>query len=80
MQNLSTTLDHTSLAAYTWIRSGLVTTRHRLATDDRGEGVISAAIVVLIMAFLGVLMWGAFKLLFENASSNTSDQVDQIGS
>ena len=25
--------------------------------DDRGEGVISAAIAVLIMAFLGVLMW-----------------------
>ena len=80
MQNLSTTLDQRSLAAYTWVRAGVIHARHRLATDDRGEGVISAAIVVLIMAFLGVLMWGAFKLLFENASTNTSDQVDQIGS
>lgn len=77
---MQTTLDHTSLAAYTWVRSGLVHARHRLETDDRGEGVISAAIVVLIMAFLGVLMWGAFKLLFQNASTNTSEQVDQIGS
>lgn len=77
---MQTTLDHTALVAYTWVRSGLVHARHRLATDDRGEGVISAAIVVLIMAFLGVLMWGAFKLLFQNASDNTSNQVDQIGS
>jgi type VI protein secretion system component VasF len=69
-----------SLATYTWTRSALVHARHRLETDDRGEGVISAAIVVLIMAFLGVLMWGAFKLLFQNASTNTSEQVDQIGS
>jgi hypothetical protein len=74
------TIDHTALATYTFVRSALVTARHRLETDDRGEGVISAAIVVLIMAFLGVLMWGAFKLLFQNASTNTSDQVDQIGS
>ncbi|HEU5150768.1 MAG TPA: hypothetical protein VFU19_09735 [Iamia sp.] len=74
------TIDHTSLVAYTWVRSQLVHHRHRMATDDRGEGVISAAIVVLIMAFLGVLMWGAFKLLFQNASTNTSNQVDQIGS
>jgi hypothetical protein len=74
------TIDHTALATYTFVRSALVTARHRLETDDRGEGVISAAIVVLIMAFLGVLMWGAFKLLFQNASTNTSNQVDQIGS
>ena len=77
---MQTTLDHTTLAAYTWVRSALIHTRHRLETEDNGEGVISAAIVVLIMAFLGVLMWGAFKLLFQNASTNTSNQVDQIGS
>lgn len=80
MQTLSSTLDHSTLAAYTWVRSGLVHARHRLATEDRGEGVISAAIVVLIMAFLGVLMWGAFKLLFQDAATKTSNQVDQIGS
>lgn len=74
------TLDHSALIAYTWARSSLVHARHRLATDERGEGVISAAIVVLIMAFLGVLMWGAFKLLFQNASTKTDQQVSQIGS
>ncbi len=25
--------------------------------DERGEGVISAAIAVLVMAFIGVAMW-----------------------
>lgn len=80
MQTLSSTLDHGALATYTWVRSGLVHARHRLESEDRGEGVISAAIVVLIMAFLGVLMWGAFKLLFQGASTKTSNQVDQIGS
>ena len=29
--------------------------------DERGEGVISAAIAVLVMAFIGVGMWVAFK-------------------
>lgn len=80
MQTLTSTIDHGGLVAYTWVRSGLVHTRHRLETEDRGEGVISAAIVVLIMAFLGVLMWAAFKLLFQNASTKTTNQVDQIGS
>ena len=47
--------------------------------DERGEGVISAAIAVLVMAFLGALMWVAFKTIFDNASSKTSDQVNQIG-
>lgn len=74
------TLDHSALVAYAWARSSLVHARHRMVTDERGEGVISAAIVVLIMAFLGVLMWGAFKLLFENASTQTNEQVSQIGS
>lgn len=69
-----------TLAAYTWIRSGLVVARHRLATDERGEGVISAAIVVLIMAFLGAAMWGAFKLIFDDAAQNTSTEVGKIGS
>ena len=54
--------------------------RRRLIADERGEGVISAAIVVLIMAFLGVVMWGAFRLLFQSAADKTSTQVEQIGS
>lgn len=52
----------------------------RLARDDRGEGVISAAIAVLIMAFLGALMWVGFKAIWSDAEANTRDQVNRIGS
>ena len=45
-----------------------------------GEGVISAAIAVLIMAFLGALMWAAFKEVFAGATAKTRSQVDLIGS
>lgn len=75
-----TALDQGGLAAYTWARSGLVAARHRLATDDRGEGVISAAIVVLITAFLGAAMWTAFKLIFDDAATTTRTEVSKIGS
>ena len=34
--------------------------------DDRGEGVISAAIAVLVMAFLGALMWVGFQQMWED--------------
>jgi hypothetical protein len=73
-------VDRGSVAAYAWLRSALVATTHRLATDERGEGVISAAIVVLIMAFLGAAMWAAFKVIFDDAATNTRTEVNQIGS
>ncbi len=47
---------------------------------DRGEGVISAAIAVLIVAFLGALMWVAFKSIWEDTEATTRQQVGQIGS
>ena len=47
--------------------------------DERGEGVVSAAIAVLIMASLGALMWVGFKAIWGNAQSSTQDQVGQIG-
>lgn len=46
---------------------------------DRGEGVISAAIAVLVMAFLGVAMWVGLQQIWNTAESNTSDQVEEIG-
>ena len=49
-------------------------------TDERGEGVISAAIAVLVMALLGALMWGVFHEMFESTTKKTSDQVKTIGS
>jgi hypothetical protein len=47
--------------------------------EERGEGVISAAIAVMIMAFLGAAMWLAFKGIFDDASKATSQQVSEIG-
>ena len=37
-----------------------------IVKDESGEGVISAAIAVLIMAFLGAAMWVAFQAIFNN--------------
>jgi hypothetical protein len=51
-----------------------------LRRDEAGEGVISAAIAVLIMAALGALMWIGFQELWGNASSQTNDQITKIGS
>ena len=52
--------------------------RHRgsRARDERGEGVISAAIAVLIMAFLGVGMWIAFNTTFQHTAKNVDKQVN----
>jgi hypothetical protein len=47
--------------------------------DDRGEGVISAAIAVLVMAFLGVGMWVAFNATFQHAATHVNQQVNCIG-
>ena len=44
--------------------------------DERGEGVISAAIAVLIMAFLGVGMWVAFNATFSTAQKNVDTKVN----
>jgi hypothetical protein len=49
------------------------------ATEERGEGVISAAIAVLIMAFLGVAAWLAFKGIFDGASEKAEQQINQVG-
>ncbi len=46
---------------------------------ERGEGVISTAIAVLIIAFLGVLMWVGFRAIFNDAADSTRTQVEQIG-
>lgn len=74
------TVDHLALRAFVELRSLTIVGLTGLRQDERGEGVISAAIAVLVMAFLGVLMWAAFKGIFSSASDKTQTQVDQIGS
>lgn len=63
-----------------------LTTRHaaskalrRVHVDERGEGVISTAIAVLVLAFLGAAMWVAFNRMFNDTTDKTENQVDQIG-
>ncbi len=51
----------------------------RKAYDERGEGVISAAIAVLVMAFIGVAMWFAFSNTFNHAATHVDNQVNCIG-
>jgi len=46
---------------------------------DRGEGVISAAIAVLIMAFLAALMWIGFQKMWVDTETRTNQQIQQIG-
>jgi hypothetical protein len=47
---------------------------------DRGEGVISSAIAVLIVAFIGAAMWLAFDRIWTDAEGNIETQVGSIGS
>lgn len=53
---------------------------HTHRADDRGEGVISTAIAVLIMALLGAAMWLTFDSIWSDTAQNTEDQVRIIGS
>lgn len=52
----------------------------RRVRGDLGEGVISAAIAVLIMAFLGAAMWVGFQKMWKSTESTTNQKVEQIGS
>jgi hypothetical protein len=52
--------------------------RQRLA-DEIGEGVISTAIAVLIMALIGLAMWQLFSRVFNSAGSRVESNVNQIG-
>jgi mannitol-specific phosphotransferase system IIBC component len=54
-------------------------TTGRVVRDERGEGVISVAIAVLIVAALGVVMWVGFQKLFNDTQKKTNDQIQQIG-
>jgi hypothetical protein len=54
--------------------------KRRRLRGDHGEGVISAAIAVLIMAFLGAAMWIGFQQMWKTTEATTNDKITQIGS
>ena len=47
--------------------------------DEVGEGVISTAIAVLIMALIGLAMWQLFSRVFDDAGQRVEHNVNQIG-
>jgi len=72
------------IAAITWMEIQMMVTvanrRSGRLVGDRGEGVISTAIAVLIVAFIGAGMWVAFQRIWGNAEVNIEGQVNRIGS
>lgn len=66
------------LEAYVWQRSARATVRARLVPDEAGEGVISAAIAVLVMAFLGVLLWQLFGDTLRNTNNDVNDRLGEL--
>jgi hypothetical protein len=68
-----------AVAAYVLLRNAAVGAARRFGADERGEGVISAAIAVLIMAFLGALMWVGFRTIWEDSEDNIRAQTQRIG-
>ena len=47
--------------------------------SEVGEGVISTAIAVLIMALVGLAMWQVFDRVFDDAGAQIETNVNQIG-
>jgi hypothetical protein len=73
-------MNRLTLELYVGVRAWWIHLISRLRHDERGEGVISAAIAVLIMAALGALMWVGFKALWQDTEQNTrTEVVDKIG-
>jgi len=62
-----------------WANAMLRSRLAGLRRDDRGEGVISVAIAVLIMAFLGAAMWIGFQQMWKSTEATTNTKVQQIG-
>lgn len=70
------------MTTYNWITALIEAhwaTRHS-PRHERGEGVISAAIVVLIMALLGAAMWFSFNSIWTQTETKTQQNVSSIGS
>jgi len=69
-------MNETLLRAQVWLKAFDA----RLIKDETGEGVISTAIAVLIMAALGALMWIGFQEIWGHASTQTDNQITKISS
>lgn len=66
------------LRAYVFQQSGRVAMAARVARSEAGEGVISAAIAVLVMAFLGVLLWQLFGDTLRKANGDVNERLGEL--
>ena len=66
------------LGVYVWQQTWRAWLRARIVRDEAGEGVISAAIAVLVMAFLGVLMWQLFGDTLRKANSDVNTKLGDL--
>ena len=66
------------LRVWVWQRTARAAAWDRIVPDEAGEGVISAAIAVLVMAFLGVLMWELFKGTLTKANSDVNSKLGDL--
>lgn len=48
-------------------------------TDDRGEGVISMAIAILIVATIGAVMFGLLRTTGTGLNDDINRQINEIG-
>ncbi len=55
------------------------TARGARLRGEAGEGVISAAIAILIIALLGAAMWVVFSGMMDGATSRIQESVESIG-
>lgn len=53
--------------------------RPRRFAQEHGEGVVSVAIAVLIIAFLGVALYVAFSGVLDGMTDEVEGQIQQIG-
>lgn len=60
------------------VRSVAATAMHR-HRDDRGEGVISTALAVLIISFLGVAAYALFRTLLDDSGNAARSQIQNYG-
>lgn len=71
-------MNDLAMHAYVWQRTTRAALLDRVHPDERGEGVISAAIAVLVMAFLGVAMWLLFSDTLTKSNQKVNVKIDEL--
>lgn len=71
-------MENWLLWGYVWQRTMRLSLGWRLARTERGEGVISTAIAVLVMAALGVAMWTLFRGTLDKTNTNVDTEIGKI--